>query len=328
MKIRTLFLLTMVCLGLALLPAPPARAQLQTLSRGNPDLQWREAQLQAFDQQLSDANLPEELQRELAAQKQWLAAWKPGQAPAAQPPASDAAAAKRLTEPALDPNERATELRERLFNEQQRPTVKDTTALQKALTEHPDDPGLRQLQLHWLDQPRYRDDYWKEIADAGGRVAALLGKLPPTAESKTASAFAIYRKARALAHCLAGRPELRKEIAGAAQLSAEDRQQMHSTLGQCERQIEELVGSGHDEFFALELYVLRQEGWKGRALELLEEHAGQLDPHAYWKTKQELLSSLGWSKPAAEAAAKVAALTPARDAPRLEFEFVPPTEPK
>ena len=330
--------LVILCSLLWSLLCGPLAAQLQSLSRGNADQQWRDAQLQIFDRQLADATLPDELKLELRAQRKWLADWVPNApaanartSPSSETQSSKLASEKRFKEPTLDPEGLAADLRERLFHSKITPTVRDTVALQTALMEHPDDLGLRQLQLHWIDQPRYRDDYWKEIVDAGGRVAALIGELPPSEETKVAAAFANYRKARALAHCLRGRPLRKAKIAGVEKLSTADREQMQNTIGECSRQIEALVGSGHPEFFLLEIYVLQRDGWKGRALEMLERHAGELDPTAYAQARYKLLESLGWSKPATQAAAQVAALPPAAgNSPVLEIEFTPispPTSP-
>lgn len=41
---------------------PQAQAQLQTLSRGNADLQWRDAQIKECEKQLADAKLTKELE--------------------------------------------------------------------------------------------------------------------------------------------------------------------------------------------------------------------------------------------------------------------------
>ena len=320
----------------------PAAAQLQTLSRGNTDRQWRDAQLEIFDRQLADPKLPEELKLELAAQRQWLAAWDPTAAASTgeladqavvQSRADSAPSAERLSEPNLDPSGLAAPLRERLFGTE-RPTTKDTLALQKALTDDPTDLGLRQLQMHWIDQERYRDDYWKEIVDASGRVTALIGELPPSEESKQAAAFAYYRKARALSHCLRGLPLEKSKIAGADALSGAERQTMQNTIGECSRRIETLVGAGRAEFFQLEVYVLRRDGWQGRALELLDRNANAVDEASYLKARHSLLESLAWTKPAAQVAARLAALdaaeshqsaSPAKQAkrqPGYEIEYI------
>lgn len=79
-------------------------------------------------------------------------------------------------EPIINPNGLSDKLREALFNGKTPPTVEDTTALQTALMEHSGDVRLRQLQMHWVDQPRYRNEYWKEIGDACGRVIFIIGR--------------------------------------------------------------------------------------------------------------------------------------------------------
>lgn len=346
-------------LGSSTLGVAPAAAQLQTLSQGNTDQQWRDAQLQVFDRQLADTGLPDELRQELTAQRKWLAAWNPKNAagalqggtatdqvaktPAEESSTGQPAEDHRLIEPTLDPQGLASELRERLFDAKQRPTTNDTAALQSALVEHPDDLGLRQLQMHWIDQGKYRDEYWKEIADSCSRVAALIrdsaasqendvarpkddvqAKDGDTEKMDVAAAFAYYRKARALAYCLAGRPRFKTKITGADRLTNADREQMQNAIGQCKEQIDALVGAGQAEFFQLDLYVLRRDGWKGRALELLERHAERLDKPTYLRLRYELLGALGWTKPAAQIAALLATGTPVGDPkPVLEIEFIP-----
>ena len=57
-----------------------------------------------------------------------------------------------------------------------KPTSADTEKLRAALEKLPSDIGLRQLQLHWLDQPQYREEYPAEIADAASRSARTARK--------------------------------------------------------------------------------------------------------------------------------------------------------
>lgn len=309
-----------VALTLSLSSGPSAHAQLKTLSSGNADLQWRDAQLRLINEQLRNVELPGDLKKELTAQKGWLSVWDPKAKTNADETERGRVAKKpeSLSEPTLDPNKLATPIRVRLFETKLGPTAADTKSLQKALGEHSGDIGLRQLQLHWVDQSRYRDDYWKEIIDAADRVNALLEKAPASDEIKLASTFAYYRKARSLAHCLRGRTSDGGRMVGTEKLSEAERISMQSTIGDCWRQIENRVGPGHVEFLPLEIYCLRRDGWSGRALELLELHAKEFDRTAYLVERESLLESLGWTKAVSRLAQKN--LDRSRT---LEIQYVP-----
>ncbi len=297
-------------------------AQLQTLSRGNADQQWRDAQIKECDKQLADPKLPEELKLELQAQRGWLANWNPKKS--SSPAAATAENAPQLRkEPIIDPNELAGKLRGALFNTKTPPTVEDTSALQTALMEHSGDVGLRQLQMHWVDQPRYRNEYWKEISDACGRVVSLLGDEKQTPEVKWATAFAHYRKARAQCHAMRAIAMKSTGVAGIAKLSAEDIKVISDSVGESAQQIASLVGSGQPEFFQVEMYTLRRDHWSGRALELLEKNASLVDNTAYLQEKQAILEALSWKAAASQAATALKAI-PAQQQRQLEIQYIAP----
>ncbi|MCC6509634.1 MAG: hypothetical protein IT423_11035 [Pirellulaceae bacterium] len=315
-------------------PASPiALAQLQTLSRGNVDAQWRDAQVKEFDRPLADNQLPKELKQELQAQRDWLVKWNPKTNETAsetnnQPNSqaknlADAKTLPPLKEPPLDPSGLAGKLRVALFHGKTPPTLKDTSALQSALSEHSGDVGLRQLQLHWIDQMRYRNDYWKEISDASGRVISLLEKQKkPTDEMKAAMAFAHYRKARALAHALRGAKLPDSPVAGAAKLSDEEIQGYRDTVSESLAIVEQLVGPDHAEFFQLKIFTLRRDGWSGQALELLERNVDSIDQSAYLTEKLSLLEALKWQAPAKQVSTALAAI-PTEQLRALEIQYVP-----
>ena len=313
----SLFLLTI----LAFLASAPREgsAQLQTLSRGNADVQWRDAQVKECDKQLADPKLPDELKLELKAQRGWLAKWNPKKADSVLTP-GDGKTPELRREPVIDPKELAGELRDRLFGKKP-PTADDTTALQTALMESSGDVGLRQLQMHWVDQPRYRNEYWKEIADACGRVISLLADEKQTADVKLATAFACYRQARAHAHASRAFISKNNQVTGIEKLSEEDFKRLQDNIGACATQIESLVGSGQPEFFQLEIYTLRRDHWSGRALELLDANGANLDKAAYLLEKKSLLDSLSW-KTAAEQVDKALKAIPAEQQRQLEIQFL------
>lgn len=304
----------------ALCALPTATAQLQTLSRGNADLQWRDAQIKECDKQLADAKLPEELKLELKAQRGWLAKWNPKKADAA--PASDAGKPAELRkEPVIDPKELTGKLREALFNSKAAPTVEDTTALQTALMEHSGDVGLRQLQMQWVDQARYRNEYWREIIDACGRVISLLADEKQTDDVKLATAFAHYRRARSQAHAVRAFATKNTNVAGIDKLVEADVQQLRDGIGESAAQIVALVGSGQAEFFQVDIYTLRRDLWTGRALELLDQNARLLDPSAYLFEKKSLLETLGWKAAAAQVDKALKAI-PAEQQRQLEIQYI------
>ena len=295
----------LLVLLLVLLPAA-VQAQLQTLSSGKTDQAWRAAQLQLLDQQLAEPNLPDDLRIELTAQRNWLSHWKLS---GSANEAAQSVAPNRLPtvrpEPTLDLEDRAADLRARLFANPKSPTVDDTQALRKALTEFPNDLGLRQLQLQWLDQPHYRGKYWRDIAEICDRVIALLQQVPQDDTTQLAMAFVIYRQARVRAHALGGLSWA--DITGgliAAPVTPEQREQLLDAIVRSDQRIEELVGADAPEFFALRIFALRRNGWTGRALALLESLATQLDPQEFREEQLSMLEALGWSAPVAALKAK------------------------
>lgn len=314
-------LVFLAVLTISALNSATSLAQLQTLSRGNADLQWRDAQVKECDKQLADEKLPEELKLELQAQRGWLVKWNPKKLDPAATGQNKAAELRK--EPVIDPQELAGKLRDALFNSKTPPTVEDTTALQTALMENSGDVGLRQLQMHWVDQPRYRNEYWKEISEACGRVISLLADEKPSDAVKLATAFAHYRKARAQAHALRGIASKNSGVTGIDKLKEEDIKLLNDGIGESALQIESLVGSGQPEFFQIEIYTLRRDHWSGRALELLEQNANALDQSAHLLEKKALLEALSWKAATGQVAAALKAI-PAEQQRQLEIQFIAP----
>ncbi len=301
-------------------------AQLQVLSKGNVLEQWQKAQLQALDTQIADTNLPQGLRPDLEAQKRWLAGWKSSSIPASSDEtqagteskagsnAGVNADAQRLKEPIIDPTGRARPHRARLFGSTT-PSTRDTTAFQSELTQRPDDPGLRQLQLHWIDQTRYRDEYWSEIAAAADRFL-LLVKGQTSRDAATAAAFANYRKARALAHGLRGKPLSRESISGIDDLDDEDRDELENKIVECHKNVNTLVGE-RPEFFQLSLYVYNKKSQFGHALEVLEKNKNNVDADAYQAEISSVLNRLGWNK----IAEKMSSKSDAKQTRALELQY-------
>lgn len=298
--------LTVACSAMVLLVhADVAVGQLRVLSKGNPVAEWRKAQLTQIEAQLNDKATKAELKLELTAQKEWLtnyATEKLGPQPTkpienSPPPIDD---------PVLDPDKKADSIRNKLFGPKAKPTAADTEKLREALEKSPSDIGLRQLQLHWLDQPQYREDYPAEIADAASRLRGLLdsNKKIDAAAKKDAIAMTLYRQARALGYRLDLDVEKKKP------LEKEERQNVDSQLVGAYTQIISLVGPGHPEFVLLEIRMLRRDNWYGRALQLLERNGSKIDPRWYLEKRRDLLRDLGWKAPAAQAHEAFAAAFP------------------
>lgn len=288
---------TVFCgLILAALQAGLACGQLTVLSKGNPTLEWRKAQLAQIDTQLNDKATKAELKLELAAQKEWLTNYSTDKL-APQPSKPREKAPTAIVEPILDPDKKADAIRKKLFGPKAKPTAADTEKLRVALEKTPSDIGLRQLQLHWLDQPQYREEYPAEIADAASRLRGLLEtdkKIDPAAK-KAAVAITLYRQARALGYRLDLDLEKKKK------LEKEERENVDSQLAGAYTQIISLVGPGHPEFVLLEIRMLRRDNWFGRALQLLERNGSTIEPRWYMEKRRDLLRDLGWKAPAEQA---------------------------
>jgi hypothetical protein len=269
--------------------------QLKVLSKGNTVEEWRKAQLAQIDAQLNEKSTAAELKSELESAKKWLSAYQPGSM-SAKAAAPEKKEEKPLIEPIVDPDESAGALRRKLLGPKAKPSAADTEALRIALQKSPEDVGLRQLQLHWLDQPQYRDDYSAEIAEAAGRLLALLegAKLKPE-QKKLAIAFTLYRQARAFGY--RQDPDVVKKYP----LDEQERKRYEEQLVGAYNQLINLVGSGQSEFALLEIRMLRHDKWNAQALELLEENAHLIEPRWYLEKRRDILRDLGWKTPAEEA---------------------------
>ena len=296
--------------------ANSASAQLNVLSKGNPASDWRKGQLEQLAKQLADEAVEGPLREELQAQQKWLEAWLPGKLTDQPMWEADVASGPPITEPVLDPQGSAAELRERLLGESAQPTTAETDQLQRLLAEHPRDVGLRQLQLQWLDQPQYRKLFPDEIADTARLLVELLDEVQPaSSQVQQVRQFCLYRQCRALIY--RELPEVLKEK------PLVDPQQHESALIGAYRQLVEAAGTGRPEFILVEIRMLRREGFFGRGLVLLTDHGRQIDHKWFLKKRRDLLREMGWELPAREAAAVYAAKFPdevAAEAKQAEAE--------
>ncbi len=291
---KTIWFVCFFCFVLAA-ASTTATAQLSVLSAGNPAKEWRNTQLELIKQQLNDSSVKGAFRDELESQQKWLSAWNPGSLgdePLWAAPKNLKALQK---EPVVDPAKLAAKLRERLLGKGAKPTAKDTAELQALLAKHSGDVGIRQLHLHWLDQPQYRKTYPREIADAALRLFGLLEQLKPQSEDiEQAKAYCLYRRARALAY--RELPEVAKAI------PIEDPKQFDAELIGAFAQLTSLAGSDRSEFILLDVRILRRDHFYGRALARLTDHASQIDKKWFLKKQRDMLKEMGWDYPAQEAA--------------------------
>lgn len=272
----------------------PCWAQLKVLSSGNVAEQWRNTQIESIVEQAKNLQLSESLQKELRDQLEWLKTWEPGDmshqsvSPQREFPAVD-------EEPIIDPDGHAAELRKKLFDAEAQPTEEDTQSLRDALIERPNDPGLRQLHVHWLDQFQYRKTYARQIADSARKLAVLLEQ-GADADSDTyrlVRGFCYFRSARALAYC-----ELPEVV---AKQPIEDPELHEAELLGAYSQMKELLSQDRPELVLLEVRMLRRDNWLGQALMLLERSASAVELQWYLKKRRDLLEELSWTIPAKEA---------------------------
>jgi hypothetical protein len=303
--------LTLTALLVVLNASQFASGQLKVLSAGNPNLQWKSAQLQLLEQQIEDPAIKGPLKQELLAQKRWLSEWKSGLL-TDQPWIKQTEKPNLFTEPTLDPDKRARALRERLLGKGAKPTEKDTKELQALLAKYPKDIGAKQLHLHWLDQRQYRSEYAKAIVETATTLANMLSSGRQTENTKLARAYCYYRAARALVHQESEESVAKKPI--------EDPKAHESQLLGIYNQLVELMGHDRPEFILLEIRMLRRDSWFGRALMLLEESASVIDTNWYLANRQELLKELGWGQPAKEAEESLKAFATKKDVRSASLE--------
>ncbi len=288
----TFWLRYLVCVGTVCL-ADAVFGQLRVLSPGDPVVAWRTAQLDSLKSQTANPSLPEELKLELKAQSQWLVQWKPGELNSRSMVFPDSGNQKRaLTEPTIDPSGKAGGLRTRLFGPGARPTAKDTDALRTALQEFGKDLGLRQLHVHWLDQPQYRESFRVEIIQACDLLIQLLANQSETEELKLVRAYVHLRRSRVVMG-----NELVSDLA------------VYGKIRSDYEEIIRLVGRDRTEFAILEIAMLCSNGWYGRSLVMLEQSASSLSVPDFHRFRLQLLKSLQWPAAANEQQQVVTQLT-------------------
>lgn len=255
---------TILQLILLSLPIVTCLGQSAVLERSETGSEWRSAQLISLEQKLSEELKTPGSHEESLAQKTWLTNWKPG-AIGVKPTATSALPSLRQEPLFYSPTE------EDEFTKQlaENATVSKEAVLQgftKALLLSPDEIGLQQLQLHWIDNPVRRKSYLPEIEVASIQlIRQLENREPSSPKIQLAIEHAMYRRGRALAY--RELPVVVKEhpIEDQAQLN---RQIMSAYNGLITRS-----GKGHPEFILLEIRILRRAKQYGSALEAAKVYA-------------------------------------------------------
>ncbi|GAB5404034.1 MAG: hypothetical protein Aurels2KO_22650 [Aureliella sp.] len=280
----------------------PGLAQIELLTppSANVATAWKSAQLKAISAQLAGVGKGP-LKTELQAQAKWLTAWQPGKLSEETlwPAPKSVTSQKTWIEPVLDPSGLAGPLRKRLLDEEAKPTRRDTDALEKALQENPNDLGLRQLNLHWIDQYKFRKKYCDAIRDSAAAVVTLISRseIPVGEEGdelRLARAFASYRKVRAIAY--RNLPEVTKDR------PIQDPKAHDAQLRSAFAETVAVAGRGRKEFILIELRMARVDQRLGTALALLEDYGNTIDRKWLLKKRRDILTELGWTVPAEEAA--------------------------
>lgn len=266
---------------------------------------WKSAQLESIDRQLLAAK--DTLRSELLAQKKWLSAWRPGSltnSPVWAAP-KNVTSQKAWQEPVIDPSGLAAPLRARLLGPEAKPTERDTDALTSALQKKPNDLGLRQLNLHWIDQYQFRKQYSESIRISADGLAKLISQseIPVDKEGndlRLARAFALYRKVRAIAY--RGLPEVTKEK------PIENPDEYDAQLRAAFAELVIVAGTGRSEFILIEIRMARRDMQLGTALAKLEDYGETISRKWLLKKRRDILRELGWTSPADEAAKLFAAI--------------------
>lgn len=262
---------------------------------------WKSAQLDSIDSQLKSLK-SSPLESELRSQRRWLAAWQPGamsEEPLWKPPKT-LAQQKTWNEPLLDPSGKASELRKRLLGKGAKPTRADTDALEKAINAAPEDLGLRQLYLHWIDQYEFRKIHQDDIRRAAQAVTDLIAKqgVPQDDEEAAklimARRFALYRKVRAIAYRDLPEVTEKRPIKSPKEFDALLRGAYADLMSD--------AGAGRQEFILIEIRMLRRDALLGSALERLEDYGSVIEPKWLLKKRRDILKELGWALPSDEAA--------------------------
>ena len=254
---------------------------------------WKTSKLNELDCQLEIETDKQSSRSEIQARKEWLSKWVAGSMTLR--PKITGSLPKARQEPVLN-SKLATEYRKRLNWKSTELDKFDFQVLQQALAEHPNDIGLKQLHLHWMDHPIRRKAFLPQINDAAIiLIRSLKAQNKPDPDiTRLATEFTLYRRGRAFAY--RELPDVVK------QTPIHDPKQLNRDIDSAFRDLTDASGTGRPEFILFEIRMLRRAGSFGTALSLLEKYGTTIKPQWYLKKRRDLLKELGWKLPYSEAA--------------------------
>lgn len=253
---------------------------------------WKIEKLDAIAEELNSKALTGKQRYERQSQQRWLGRWTPGEMKIK--PAAVEGLPKARKEPIFD-SPLASQFRKQLNWDQIDQDVNQQKRLEQAISQHPDDLGLRQLQLHWLDLPLRRKLHLKQVVDSADRLIEMLQSddesLP---KHRLALEFVRYRKGRALAY---------RELPDVVEHTPiENPEKLNQQIATAFDDLIQNSGRGKPEFILLEIRMLRRDQQYGSALEGVERYGSTIQPKWYLKKRRDLLKLLEWRVPYEEAA--------------------------
>lgn len=253
---------------------------------------WKSATLAEITAKLARVSFDDSTRIELESRQAWLKKWIPGQV--TDMPRANSNLPKPRIEPILE-SDLSKPLRKQLTWDSTLCDNSDIALLQQTLIRHPNDLGLQQLHVHWLDVPLRRKQHLGEIDTSARRfIKSLAEQQFPSPEIRLATEFAMYRLARALAY-----RELPDVV---SQLPIKDPKQLNQQILLAYNNLIAIAGTGHSEFILLEIRILRRAENYGQALVLLEKYGSVIKRQWYLKKRRDLLKELEWKFPHTEAA--------------------------
>ena len=283
-------LLLPLCLAI-LFPAV-CQGQSGTPQKTDAAANWKISHLAELAQQFAVETTGETEHEELRARRAWLENWEIGSMPTESRKHSQLPNLR--TEPILNSN-LAAEFRKRLNWENTERDESEFLNLERIRDQHPDDIGLQQLHLHWMDFPIRRKSYLEQIDESALRlIKTLEANKVSVLTNQLAIEFTMYRRGRALAY--RELPDVVK------QTPIKDPQRLNKEILSAYEDLIASAGKGRSEFILLEIRILRRAKSFGKALALVEQYGSLIKPQWYLKKRRDLLREIDWEFPYAEAA--------------------------
>ena len=253
---------------------------------------WKLSILAEIDDRLAGDPINDSFRNELESRKTWLEEWIPGHM--TDEPRINSHVPQLRNEPILE-SVLSNKLRKQLTWKSTDCDKSDILLLRQTLAGYPNDLGLQQLNIQWLDLSSRRKQHLEEIEISVRRfIDSLVRQESPSPEMRLATEFAMYRLGRALAY--RELPDVVK------QTPIKDPDKLSQQILLAYNNLIAVAGTGRSEFILLEIRILRREGSYGKSLVLLEKYASVIKRKWYLKKRRDLLKELEWKLPNAEAA--------------------------